>query len=65
MNLISSTDAAKQKGITRQGIIKAIERGDIDGERVGPRSLVVIANKKFQRWKPDRNRQASGLAKRK
>ncbi len=62
---IGYTEAAKRKCVTRQAIIKAIERGDIDGNKVSSRSLVVVANKKFEKWEPDRVRQAAGLSKRK
>lgn len=65
MNLISTTDAAEQKGVTRQAIVKAVGRGEIDAHKVSTRSLVVIANKKFETWQPDLTRQASGLTKRK
>jgi hypothetical protein len=64
VNLMSSTEAAEEKSVTRQAIIKAIERGDIDGHRVGQRSLVVVANKKFQEWYPNPVRQAAGRANR-
>jgi hypothetical protein len=54
MKLLSTTEAAKIKGVTRQALIKAIDRGDIDGERTGPRTMVVINNKKFTSWMPNR-----------
>jgi hypothetical protein len=63
VNLISTIDAAEGKAVTRQAIIKAIERGDIDGHRVGQRSLVVVANRKYERWEPNRVRQTAGLAR--
>ena len=53
MNLISTTEAANQKGISRQALIKAIDRGDIDGERTGPRTMVVLNNKRFEEWQPN------------
>ncbi len=62
MNLISTQEAADQKGVSRQAIIDAIDREDIDGQRLSPRNLVVIANKKFEEWKPS-GRQRSGRAR--
>ena len=63
MNLISSGDAAERKGVTRQAIIEAIGRGVIDGHKVSPRSLVIVANKKFVAWQPNPIRQAAGLSR--
>jgi len=62
MNLISTQEAAEQKGVSRQAIIDAIDRGAIDGQRLSPRNLVVIANKKFETWQPS-GRQESGRAR--
>lgn len=53
MNLLSTTDAAKIKGITKQALIFALDRGAIDGQRMGPRTLVIFDNKKFQKWEPN------------
>ncbi|MDP6040431.1 MAG: hypothetical protein QGG64_17905 [Candidatus Latescibacteria bacterium] len=64
MNAISTTDAANKKGVTRQAIIKAIDRGDIDGTRVSNRTLVVWENEKYEEWQPNTVRQAAGQAKR-
>ena len=64
MNLISTQEAADQKGVSRQAIIDAINRGTIDGQRLSPRNLVVIANKKFEAWQPMAVRQESGRAAR-
>ena len=63
MNLISTQEAAEQKGISRQGIIKAIDRGEIDGQRLSARSMVVIVNKKFETWQPNPNMQKGGRAR--
>ena len=54
-----------RKSVTRQAIVAAINRGDIDGSKLGPRTLVVIANAKFEAWTPNRVRQAAGKARRK
>ena len=54
MKLLSTSDAADQKGISKQAIIKAVDRGDINGQRTGPRTLVIIDNRKFQEWEPNR-----------
>ena len=62
MNLISTTEAAGLKGISRQAIIDAVDRGDVDGQRLSARNLVVIANKKFEAWTPS-GRQRSGRAR--
>ena len=48
MNLLSTDEAAEVKGTSRQVIIKAIKRGEIDTVPVGKR-FVVKANKKFER----------------
>jgi hypothetical protein len=61
MNLISTAEAAKRKGVTRQGLINAMNRGEIDGHKVSPRSLVIVANKKFEAWQPNLIRQAARL----
>ncbi len=63
MNLISTTEAAGLKGISRQAIIDAIDRGDIDGQRLSARNMVVVANKKFETWKPSERHQDSGRAR--
>jgi len=65
MNAISTTEAATKKGVTRQAIIKAIDRGDIDGTRVSSRTLVVWENDKYREWQPNVVRQAAGRSKRK
>ncbi len=61
MNLISTAEAARQKGVTRQGIINAMNRGEVDGHKVSARSLVIVANKKFEQWQPNLVRQAARL----
>ena len=55
MKLISTTDAAIEKGISKQALIKAFDRGDIDGQKMSPRTLVIFNNKKFERWEPNPN----------
>jgi len=63
MNLISTTEAAELKGISRQAIIDAVDRGDIDGQRLSPRNMVVVANKRFEQWQPSERHQDSARAR--
>ncbi len=56
MELLSVLQAAEMKGCTAQAIRDAIAKGKIKGQQVG-RSLVVMANKTFDEWKPDSKRQ--------
>ena len=49
MNLMSTDEAAAVKGTSRQVIITAIKRGDIDTVPVGKR-FVVKGNRKFGKW---------------
>ena len=51
--------AADLKGCSRQAIAEAIQRGAIDGEKVG-RNYVVRDNRKFQDWQPSQVRQEIG-----
>ncbi len=55
---LSTVEAAKLKGCTRQGIFQAIQRGKLDAEKVG-RTNLVIANKKFEEWTPNPKIQAA------
>jgi hypothetical protein len=57
--LISSNEAAQLKACTRQAILDAIERGAIDGQKVG-RNFLVRKNGKFERWTPNPRRQQAG-----
>ena len=57
--LISSNEAAQLKACTRQAILDAIERGAIDGQKVG-RNFLVRKNGKFERWTPNPRRQKAG-----
>ena len=59
MNLLRTSEAAEQKNVTRQAIISAVDRGAIDGKRLGPRFLAVLDNRKFREWEPDRVKQAN------
>jgi len=63
MNLISTEEAAKQKDVTRQAINKAVRRGDIDGEKMGPRFTAIKENKRFLDWEPMRGKQLGGRAR--
>ena len=65
MDLISTTEAAKQKGVTPQAIRDAIKRGVFGGQKVSQRTLVVIADETFEEWEPNEVRQAARLGKKK
>ena len=62
MNLLSTDEAAEVKGTSRQVIIKAIKRGEIDTVPVGKR-FVVKANRKFERWQRSERHIKSGQAR--
>jgi hypothetical protein len=59
VNLIDTTTAAKEKACSRNAVLAAIRRGDIDGEQTG-RYFVVKANTKYQEWAPNPTRQQIG-----
>ena len=65
MNLISTTEAAKRKGVSRQAIVNAINREVIDGYQVSERTIVVLDNEKLREWMPSTVRQAAGRSPRK
>ena len=65
MDLISTSEAAKRKGISRQAIVNAIKREVIDGQQVSERTIVVLDNEKFREWVPNSVRQAAGRSPRK
>ena len=60
MDLISTTEAAERKSVSRQAIVDAVKRGVIDGQKVSQRTLVVIDNERFEEWRPNSVRQAAG-----
>ena len=62
MDLLSTDEAAAVKGTSRQVIIRAIKRGEIDTVPVGKR-FVVKGNKKFQEWKLSEKHQKAGKAR--
>ena len=62
LELISTTEAAKRKGCTRQAVHLAATSGKLDAEQVG-RSYVVRANKVFEDWTPNPKIQAAGKAR--
>ena len=62
MNLLSTDEAAAVKGTSRQVIIRAIKRGEIDTLPVGKR-FVVKANKRFKEWELSERHQKAGNAR--
>ena len=62
MDLISTTEAAERKGVSRQAIVDAIDRGDMKGQKIG-HSIVVLVDKAFESWEPMKVRQAAGRAR--
>ena len=59
---ITITEAAQRKGVSRQAIAGAVDRGQLDSERLGPQATVVKVNKKFEAWKPSVDHQKAGMA---
>ena len=59
LNVLSTQQAAEEKGCSRQTILDAIARGVIDGQRVG-REFIVQPNRKFREWHPSPMRQEFG-----
>jgi hypothetical protein len=57
--LISTNKAAESKLCTRQAIVDAVTRGDLDGQLVG-HSYNVRKNRKFEQWTPNPRRQKAG-----
>jgi hypothetical protein len=62
MNLLSTDEAATVKGTSRQVIIRAIKRDEIDTVPVGKR-FVIKANKRFQDWLLSERHQKAGNAR--
>ena len=62
MNLLSTDEAATLKSTSRQVIIRAIKRGEIDTVPVGKR-YVIEANGKFQKWQLSERHQKAGNAR--
>ena len=62
MNLLSTDEAATAKDTSRQVIIRAIKRGEIDTVPVGKR-YVVKANKRFEGWQLSERHQKAGNAR--
>ena len=59
MNLLSTKEAAEDKGTSLQVILGAVKRGEIDAVKVGGVNL-VRANKKFEKWqRSERHVQAA------
>ncbi len=59
LKILSTRQAAKEKGCSIQAILNAIRRGVIDGQRVG-REFIVRPNKKYLEWQPSEFRQQAG-----
>ena len=49
MNLLSVVDAAAIKGVTRDAVLKAVNAGKLNAQKVG-RSFVVFDDKKFKAY---------------
>jgi hypothetical protein len=62
LDLLSTDEAAEVKGTSRQVIIKAIKRDEIDTVSVGKR-FVVKANRKFERWQRSERHVKAGQAR--
>lgn len=56
--LLTTTEAARRRGVTRQAIDLAIRRGEIPAQRAGRYRL--IRPKDADRWNADRDAQARG-----
>ena len=56
---MSTTEAAKLKGVSRQAINLAIRRGEIDAEKIGGRNSVKV-NRKFETWTPSESHKKRG-----
>jgi hypothetical protein len=59
---LSTTEAAEQKGCSRQALNLAIRSGKLDAERIG-KVNVVVANRKYADWTPNPNMQKGGKAR--
>ena len=62
MNLLSTNEAAEIKSTSRQVIIQAIKRGEIDTVPVGKR-FAVKANRKFDKWERSERHIKAGQAR--
>ena len=62
MDLLSTDEAAEAKGTSRQVIIKAIQRDEIDTVSVGKR-YVIKANRKFVQWERSERHVKAGQAR--
>jgi len=62
LNLLSTDEAAALKDTSRQVIIRAIKRGEIDTVPVGKR-FVIKANRKFEQWHVSERHKKAGLAR--
>ncbi len=47
---MSVTEAAKELGLTRRGVLLRIEKGEMEAERVGPK-FYLIPRAEVERWK--------------
>ena len=62
MNLLSTKEAAEDKGTSLQVILGAVKRGEIDAVKVGGVNL-VRANKKFEQWQRSERHVKAGQAR--
>lgn len=51
-DLLPVSDAAEAKGCTGQTIRNAIERGELNAVRPGPRATLVVRDAAFRRYAP-------------
>ena len=56
MNLLSVPDAAEKKGISRQGMLDAVKRGEVSASKVG-KQWIIMADAKFEMWQPAKRKQ--------
>ena len=62
MNLLSTKEAAEDKGTSLQVILGAVKRGEIDAIKIGGTNLIK-ANKKFEQWQRSERHVKAGQAR--
>lgn len=56
--LLSASEAARRKGVSRQAVYKAIARGTVNGIRVGD-AILVLDDDRFAAYAPQPYRRGS------